>query len=377
MAIDKLVDSTQLDADLTSVANAIRTKGGTSAQLAFPNGFISAIQNLGGDGLTNEVKQALLQIGQKVAYIDDQGQQYYNELMAALYPVDSITAVFTQGSAVIYDTDSLDTLKQYLVVTANYSDGSSETVTNYTLSGTLTAGTSTITVTYGNKTDIFSVTVHAGLPSEYTKYDYLKYTGNVTKQESSNVWIALKKYDNLNALSLEFALKPQDNNPGASILGRRSASGATSSFGFYSKRTTLGWHLHGSDSTAEPTLVTNAINVVKYTNTSASPSSLQTNDNAPVSVVWANNNVLNLALVMFANPVNDANANLSDDAEIGYLKFSNLNGEIVGHYIPVVRTADNRIGMFDLIEQVFYTSTTASYTTIGNSSCKYAAGDWS
>jgi hypothetical protein len=33
-------------ADLTSVANAIRTKGGTSAQLAFPNGFISAIQNL-------------------------------------------------------------------------------------------------------------------------------------------------------------------------------------------------------------------------------------------------------------------------------------------------------------------------------------------
>lgn len=31
-------------ADLTSVANAIRTKGGTSAQLAFPAGFVSAIQ---------------------------------------------------------------------------------------------------------------------------------------------------------------------------------------------------------------------------------------------------------------------------------------------------------------------------------------------
>lgn len=43
MAVDKLVDSTQLDADLTSVANAIRTKGGTSAQLAFPAGFVSAI----------------------------------------------------------------------------------------------------------------------------------------------------------------------------------------------------------------------------------------------------------------------------------------------------------------------------------------------
>lgn len=43
MAVDKLVDSTQLDADLTSVANAIRTKGGTSADLAFPAGFAVAI----------------------------------------------------------------------------------------------------------------------------------------------------------------------------------------------------------------------------------------------------------------------------------------------------------------------------------------------
>lgn len=43
MAVDKLVDSTQLDTDLTSVANAIRTKGGTSASLAFPAGFVSAI----------------------------------------------------------------------------------------------------------------------------------------------------------------------------------------------------------------------------------------------------------------------------------------------------------------------------------------------
>lgn len=32
------------DIDLTSVADAIRTKGGTSAQLVYPNGFISAIQ---------------------------------------------------------------------------------------------------------------------------------------------------------------------------------------------------------------------------------------------------------------------------------------------------------------------------------------------
>lgn len=44
MAVDKLVDSTLLDANLTSVANAIRAKGGASGSLAFPAGFVSAVQ---------------------------------------------------------------------------------------------------------------------------------------------------------------------------------------------------------------------------------------------------------------------------------------------------------------------------------------------
>lgn len=169
MAVDKLVDSTQLDADLTSVANAIRTKGGTSAQLAFPNGFISAIQNIetGGDVLTNEVKQALLQIGQKVAYIDDQGQQYYNDLMLALYPIQSISAVYTQ-SGEVYTDDTLDALTADLVVTATYDGGTTEVISaaDYVLSGSLaTAGTQTITVSYMGKTTTFSVTVTAPLYS--------------------------------------------------------------------------------------------------------------------------------------------------------------------------------------------------------------------
>ena len=46
MAVDKLVDSSQLNSDLTSVANAIRTKGGTSASLAFPSGFVAAIGDI-------------------------------------------------------------------------------------------------------------------------------------------------------------------------------------------------------------------------------------------------------------------------------------------------------------------------------------------
>lgn len=115
-------------------------------------------------GLTEEVKQALLQIAAHVAYTDDQGPQYYADLYDALYPpveVLSITAVYTQGGTV-YTTDSLDSLKADLVVTALYSDGTSADVTaDCTLSGTLTAGTSTITATYGGQSDTFEVTVTA------------------------------------------------------------------------------------------------------------------------------------------------------------------------------------------------------------------------
>lgn len=40
------------DTDMTSVADAIRTKGNTQAPLEFPSGFESAIANLGGDDST-------------------------------------------------------------------------------------------------------------------------------------------------------------------------------------------------------------------------------------------------------------------------------------------------------------------------------------
>lgn len=73
--------------------------------------------------------------------------------------LNSITATFNQGDAVIYVNDTLDSLKQYLTVTANYSDGSTEIVSGYTLSGALSVGTSTITAYYGGKTASFHVEV--------------------------------------------------------------------------------------------------------------------------------------------------------------------------------------------------------------------------
>ena len=129
------------------------------------------------DGLSFEAKNALLALLRHVAYVDANGQQYYTALENALIEgatLDSITAVFTQGSAAIYDTDSLDSLRQYLVVTANYSDNTTATVSDYTLTGTLTIGTSTITVSYSDKTTTFDVIV-----SE--RYEYSFSGGSLTK----------------------------------------------------------------------------------------------------------------------------------------------------------------------------------------------------
>ena len=115
-------------------------------------------------GLSREAKLALLECFKYVTWVDDQGQARYDALRVALNideeaTLESITAIFSQGSNIIYDDATLDSLKQYLTVKANYSDSTSTNVANYTLSGTLTAGTSTITVTYEDKTTTFNVTV--------------------------------------------------------------------------------------------------------------------------------------------------------------------------------------------------------------------------
>lgn len=122
---------------------------------------VDAINGGSGSGLTEDVKTALLACFEKVAWIDENGQDYYDALYSALYPpadLVSISAVYTQ-SGTVYDTDTLDSLKSNLVVTAFMDDSTTRTVTTYTLSGSLSEGTSTITVRYGGKTATFTVNV--------------------------------------------------------------------------------------------------------------------------------------------------------------------------------------------------------------------------
>lgn len=112
------------------------------------------------EGISDNVKVALLDCFAHVAWIDEHGQEYYDALESALYEVVSISAVYTQSS-LVYTTDTLDSLKENLVVTAIKSDSTQEVIpaNKYVLSGTLIEGTSTITVSYKNKTTTFDVIV--------------------------------------------------------------------------------------------------------------------------------------------------------------------------------------------------------------------------
>ena len=69
--------------------------------------------------------------------------------------LSSISATYSGGDVAV-GTAVTDLTS--IVVTAHYSDGSTATVTDYTLSGTIAAGSNTITVSYGGKTTTFTVT---------------------------------------------------------------------------------------------------------------------------------------------------------------------------------------------------------------------------
>lgn len=69
--------------------------------------------------------------------------------------LSNISATYSGGDVAV---GTAVTALTGIVVTATYSDGSTATVTGYTLSGTIAEGSNTVTVSYGGKTTTFTVT---------------------------------------------------------------------------------------------------------------------------------------------------------------------------------------------------------------------------
>ena len=120
----------------------------------------------GGSGLTAAQINALDGMFKVCAFIKADISAEYNEFCTAFgieaATITGISATYSGGN--VTAGTSVDELTG-IVVTANYSDGSKRTVTGYTLSGTISEGSNTITVTYEGMTTTFTVT---GVAEEVT-----------------------------------------------------------------------------------------------------------------------------------------------------------------------------------------------------------------
>jgi hypothetical protein len=129
----------------------------------------NGLPSVGGSGISSNAKSLLITILKNAVYTSDQSANI-NALKTALNSsssdntggsggttektLASITAVYSGGNVEVGTTVS-DLTGIY--VTANYSDGSSAYVTDYSLSGSIVEGNNTITVSYGGKTTTFIV----------------------------------------------------------------------------------------------------------------------------------------------------------------------------------------------------------------------------
>lgn len=151
----------------TPVVDASLTVSGAAADAKKTGDEISELKSQIStlSAIPHEVKLAMDTLFQKMAVIDD--ERYFDEwgtihAWATAVNLVSISAVFEQGDNTVYATSSLDDLRQYLIVTATYDDGTEGELATYTLSGTLSVGTSVITVSAEEKNATFNVTVSNG-----------------------------------------------------------------------------------------------------------------------------------------------------------------------------------------------------------------------
>lgn len=116
-----------------------------------------------GGGVPSSVKGALITLLKAAVYSETGLTDEISTIeswASATAELVSISASYSGGT--VRAGTSLDDLRSDLTVIATYQDSTTEVVTGYTLSGTLSEGTQTVTVSYGGKTDTFTVTVVSG-----------------------------------------------------------------------------------------------------------------------------------------------------------------------------------------------------------------------
>lgn len=103
------------DTELTSVANAIRIKGGTNSQLVFPGGFVSAIGNISGGGGSSDFSTAEVTITANadilfygaIALLDDltYDDASYTVISVRAGHPETFNVIMYKGAAILINSD--------------------------------------------------------------------------------------------------------------------------------------------------------------------------------------------------------------------------------------------------------------------------------
>ena len=303
---------------------------------------------------SDEAKYSLIALLSKVAYIDTHGQQYIDDLTQKLFPTAylvSITADYEQDRP-IYDTDDLDAIKASddLTVTANYSDGSSVVLgdDDYTLSGTLTAGTSTITVSYSGKTDTIEVIVTPFIPAEYQQVEWIGMDGRGASDNERYV---------------DLGITP-DLNTGLKFKIRATGSLTANFFGIRQSNTSAdnAMLLQGYSSAQKFGVARwgSAVQTISYDNNwhdvEIMPNKI-TFDGEEFSLeAPASGQSITLTLRLFGVYASVSGTLKWFDGskhDIGGIFYVYNGTAITGEFVPCYRKSDNAIGVYDRIGETF------------------------
>lgn len=124
MAFDKVVDSAVLESGLTSIANAIREKAGTSDALAFPAGFAEAIAAIESGGAD------LSQLGYTKASCGSiTPDTNISSITHNLGVVPKLIMVSTDDASTVVNTTSKNTF--FATIARTFKDSSGDSMTYY------------------------------------------------------------------------------------------------------------------------------------------------------------------------------------------------------------------------------------------------------
>ena len=147
----------EIDATLSTAGKAADAKK-TGDEIASLKEDLNNIE----PGLSDDAIIALLACFRNVAWTATDSKTYYDALENALYKdrikLDRIIVSYVTDGHTVQPWDALDSLRQYITVTAIYSDSSQKNVSDYVLSGTLeNIETNVLTIEYQDKTATINV----------------------------------------------------------------------------------------------------------------------------------------------------------------------------------------------------------------------------